>query len=262
MAIADMRRHDQRQEDRARLRRPPEQGRHRRRRRRASGSTRRRRTCSSAAPTRRPRWRWPRWRPRRRGRSSSVGAATSRLTNEQCTPYTVHYAYDTVALAKGTGSGGRQERRQELVLPDRRLRVRARAGEGHRRRRQGGRRHGRRLGAPSADRVGLLVVPAAGADQQGADPRPGQRRRRHHQLDQGGQRVRRHQDDEARRPADVHQRHPLAGPEDHAGHVPDRQLVLEPDAETRAWGRTLLREDEAHAVVAAGRRLLGGAATT
>jgi branched-chain amino acid transport system substrate-binding protein len=33
----------------------------------------------------------------------SVGAATSRLTNEDCTPYTVHYAYDTVALARGTG---------------------------------------------------------------------------------------------------------------------------------------------------------------
>ena len=32
------------------------------------------------------------------------GAATSALTNEQCSPYTVHYAYDTVALAKGTGS--------------------------------------------------------------------------------------------------------------------------------------------------------------
>ena len=34
----------------------------------------------------------------------SVGAATSALTNEQCTPYTVHYAYDTTALAKGTGN--------------------------------------------------------------------------------------------------------------------------------------------------------------
>ena len=32
------------------------------------------------------------------------GAGTSALTNEQCTPYTVHYAYDTVALAKGTGA--------------------------------------------------------------------------------------------------------------------------------------------------------------
>lgn len=31
------------------------------------------------------------------------GAGSSALTNAQCTPYTVHYAYDTVALAKGTG---------------------------------------------------------------------------------------------------------------------------------------------------------------
>lgn len=34
----------------------------------------------------------------------SVGGGTARLTNEECTPYTLHYAYDTVALAKGTGS--------------------------------------------------------------------------------------------------------------------------------------------------------------
>ena len=34
----------------------------------------------------------------------SIGAATSALTNEQCSPTTVHYAYDTVALAKGTGN--------------------------------------------------------------------------------------------------------------------------------------------------------------
>ncbi len=34
----------------------------------------------------------------------SIGAGSSALTNEQCSPYTIHYAYDTVALAKGTGS--------------------------------------------------------------------------------------------------------------------------------------------------------------
>jgi len=34
----------------------------------------------------------------------AIGGATSALTNEQCSPYTVHWAYDTVALAKGTGS--------------------------------------------------------------------------------------------------------------------------------------------------------------
>jgi branched-chain amino acid transport system substrate-binding protein len=33
----------------------------------------------------------------------AIGAGTSALTNEQCSPYTIHYAYDTVALAKGTG---------------------------------------------------------------------------------------------------------------------------------------------------------------
>jgi branched-chain amino acid transport system substrate-binding protein len=33
----------------------------------------------------------------------SIGAGSARLTNEECTPYTVHYAYDTIALARGTG---------------------------------------------------------------------------------------------------------------------------------------------------------------
>src|SRR5450830_860715 len=34
----------------------------------------------------------------------NIGAGSARLTNEECTPYTVHYEYDTVALAKGTGA--------------------------------------------------------------------------------------------------------------------------------------------------------------
>jgi len=33
----------------------------------------------------------------------SVGGGTSALTNEQCAPTTIHWAYDTTALAKGTG---------------------------------------------------------------------------------------------------------------------------------------------------------------
>ncbi len=42
----------------------------------------------------------------------AIGAGTSALTSEKCSPYTVHYAYDTVALAKGTApavvkSGGK-----------------------------------------------------------------------------------------------------------------------------------------------------------
>ena len=34
----------------------------------------------------------------------AVGPGTNRLTNEDCTPFTIHYAYDTVALAQVTGS--------------------------------------------------------------------------------------------------------------------------------------------------------------
>lgn len=33
----------------------------------------------------------------------AIGAGSSALTNANCTPYTIHYAYDTVALANGTG---------------------------------------------------------------------------------------------------------------------------------------------------------------
>ena len=34
----------------------------------------------------------------------AIGAGSARLTNEDCTPYTVHYAYDTVALSKVAGT--------------------------------------------------------------------------------------------------------------------------------------------------------------
>lgn len=34
----------------------------------------------------------------------AIGAAGASLTNNDCTPYTVHYAYDTTALANGTAS--------------------------------------------------------------------------------------------------------------------------------------------------------------
>jgi branched-chain amino acid transport system substrate-binding protein len=32
-----------------------------------------------------------------------TGAASTRLTNEECTPYTIHHTYDTYSLANGTG---------------------------------------------------------------------------------------------------------------------------------------------------------------
>ncbi|WP_050463580.1 ABC transporter substrate-binding protein [Herbaspirillum autotrophicum] len=33
-----------------------------------------------------------------------IATGTARLTNEDCNPYTIHYGYDTVAMAKSTGS--------------------------------------------------------------------------------------------------------------------------------------------------------------
>ena len=33
-----------------------------------------------------------------------TGGVAAQLTNEECSPYTVHYLYDTVALARGTGT--------------------------------------------------------------------------------------------------------------------------------------------------------------
>jgi branched-chain amino acid transport system substrate-binding protein len=34
----------------------------------------------------------------------AIGSTSSRLTNEECSPFTIHYAYDTVSLSKGTGA--------------------------------------------------------------------------------------------------------------------------------------------------------------
>ena len=136
---------------------------------------------------------------------------SSALTNEQCTPYTVHYAYDTVALAKGTGSAVVKAGGKSWYFLTADYAFGHVAGERHRRpsSRPPAARWSARCAHP-LNAIRLLVLPAAGAGVQGADPRPGQRRRRHHQLDQGGQRIRHHQDHEAGRPAGVHQRHPLA----------------------------------------------------
>ncbi len=80
------------------------------------------------------------------------GAGSSALTNDQCSPYTIHYAYDTVALAKGTGGAVVEQRRQGLVLPDRGLRLRPLAGSRHHQGDQGQRRQREGQRAPSTER--------------------------------------------------------------------------------------------------------------
>ena len=111
------------------------------------------------------------------------GAASSDLTGKACSPNTIHWTYDTWMLANGTGQRDRQDRRRHLVLPDRRLRVRPRAGARHR----GGRarRTAARCWARCAHPLNtqdFSLVPAAGAGVQGEDHRPRQRRRRHHRT--------------------------------------------------------------------------------
>ena len=70
------------------------------------------------------------------------GAASSDLTGAQCSPNTVHWTYDTVMLANGTGGAMVEGRRRHLVLPHRRLRLRPRARARHHRRDAEERRQG------------------------------------------------------------------------------------------------------------------------
>ena len=56
------------------------------------------------------------------------GAASSDLTGAKCSPNSVHWTYDTWALANGTGRAIVENRRRHLVFPHGRLRVRTCAG--------------------------------------------------------------------------------------------------------------------------------------
>ena len=59
------------------------------------------------------------------------GAAASDLTGARCTPNTVHWTYDTWALANGTGKASRDHWRRFVVLHHGRLCVRSRARARH-----------------------------------------------------------------------------------------------------------------------------------
>ncbi len=109
----------------------------------------------------------------------NTGAATSDLTNAQCSPNTIHWVYDTYMLANSTG--------QALVKAggDTWYFLTADYAFGHGGRGEVG-RQGYRHRQASAEFVGLLLVPAAGAGFQGQDRRHGERRRRHHEYHQAG----------------------------------------------------------------------------
>ena len=165
------------------------------------------------------------------------GAAASDLTGPKCNANTMHWTYDTWMLANGTGKA--------LVKTggDTWFFLTADYAFGHALERDTAAavesqwRQGARQGPPSAQHQRLLVVPAAGADLEGQDHRPRQRRRRHHQLDQGGRRVRHRQGrPEVRRPPGVRERRERARPADRAGPDADRDLVLGPATTPTAPG--------------------------
>ena len=189
------------------------------------------------------------------------GAASSDLTGKACSPNTVHWTYDTWALANGTGSamvkaggdswffltadyafGHALERDTEAVVRRTAARCSARCA--------------------TRSRVGLLLVPAAGAGVEGEDHRPGQCRRRHDQLDQAGVGVRHRQGrPEARRHAGLHLRRPRPGPEDRAGPDLHRDLLLGPERPDPRLDQALRRPERQQVPDdGAGRRLFVGAA--
>ena len=92
-----------------------------------------------------------------------IGAGGASLTNEDCTAYTVHYVYDTTALANGTASTIVKSGGKTLVLSDGRLcfwfatpECRIQGGRSQRRKEPG-----RRARAAGVD--GFLLLSSAGA---------------------------------------------------------------------------------------------------
>jgi len=123
------------------------------------------------------------------------GAGTSALTNEQCSPYAVHYAYDTVALSRGSAgavvaNGGKS---WFFLTADYAFGHAMEADAAAVVKEKG---HGRGHRAPPAQCDRFFFFPAAGAELQGAGARFGECRWRHHQRHQGSQRIRHLQDHE------------------------------------------------------------------
>ncbi len=188
----------------------------------------------------------------------NTGAATSDLTNAQCSPNTIHWVYDTYMLANSTGQalvkaggdtwffltadyafGAALERDTTAVVV-----------------KSGGKVIGARQ-AP-AEHGGFLLVPAAGAGVEGEDHRTCQCRRRHHQLDQAGVGVRhRHRRPETCGSAAVHNRRSLARSEDRTGPELHGNLLLGSERRNPRVLQALLRshEEQGAANHGAGRRL-------
>ena len=101
----------------------------------------------------------------------NTGAATSDLTNAQCSPNTIHWAYDTYMLANSTGQALVKAGGDTWFFLTADYAFGARAGARHHRGRGRIGRQGHRRRQAPAEYVGFLLVPAAGAGIEGQDHR-------------------------------------------------------------------------------------------
>jgi branched-chain amino acid transport system substrate-binding protein len=186
------------------------------------------------------------------------GPASTPITNEQCNDVTVHYTYDTYALANGTAKAVTSRAARHLVLPDRRLRLRPGAGEGlvrggHRQRRQGA-----RLGAPplpgSDFSSFLLKAQASGAKIIGLANAGADTTNAIKQAAEFGITPKQSLAGLLMFISDVHS----LGLQSHPGHVPDHRLLLGPQRRDPRLVEALLRQAEAHADHGAGRPVFVG----
>ena len=192
----------------------------------------------------------------------AIGAGGASLTNEDCTPYTVHYAYDTTALANGTAStivkkGGKSwffltaDYAFGTQLQDAATKVVEANG-------------GKSLGAvrvplsTSDFSSFLLQAQGSGAQVLGLANAGGDFINSLKAANEFGI-------TKTMKPAallafitDIHS----LGPEDRAGPVPDHRLVLGPERRDARLRQALLRQDEEGADHEPGRLLLGHPAPT
>ena len=114
------------------------------------------------------------------------GPGSIRLTNEACGPYTVHYVFDTYGQANVTGLAAVKSGLDSwfFLTADYAFGQDLEKDTTNVVLKSGGKVIGQR--AASAQYVGFLVVPAAGAGLESQGDRPRQCRRRHHQRHQAG----------------------------------------------------------------------------
>ena len=116
----------------------------------------------------------------------AIGAAGASLTGKDCTPYTIHYGYDTTALANGTAKTFVEQGGKSWFFLTADYAFGTQLENAAATCSQGKWRDRRRRRSRATWDIGLLFLSPPGARLGREGARPRQRRRRHVQLAQGG----------------------------------------------------------------------------